>query len=257
MRNKVYSMVASVAVLAGVMGQAHAAPITVSYDEVGELSEATFGGSGIPNSEVAITQFEELICTRSCRPTGLGITLGMSAHGRYQNMLEGSDGAGTYFASPGSNVPPGSSLEGATWNFNYFIDIQNSTLDGNYSFKLFYDFDPVVGNDIDTHGVFDITAAYGMSQTPLSDISRVEGSQNLLFSFLGNDSPFISAPASTFDPNATGEYSFALAAFRGNTEVARTAIKVAVGTAAVPEPGALALFGLGLLAMARRSMKKR
>lgn len=253
MRNKMYSIIAGTVLSLTTMGSVYAGPIEITFDQVGELADATFGGSGIANDQVAITRFQEEICTTRCQPTGLEFTLGLSAHGRYENLLEGTDGAGTYYASTGSNIPPSSSIEGATWNFDYYIDIQNGSFE-QYGFKLFYDFDSAAGNDESTHGVFDINMAYALfGQDPLSDVTRAEGSQNLMFSFLGTDSPFITAPSATFDANAAGEYSFALAAFNGDTEVARTAINVVVQE--VPEPGVLALLGLGFLAMSRRFRK--
>lgn len=256
MRNKMYSILCGVAVSVASLSNVNAAPIAITYDQVGVLSEATFGGSGIANDQVAITRYVEELCTgQRCRPSGTEITLGLSAHGRYENLLEGTDGAGTYFASAGTNTPPSSSSAGATWNFDYFVDIENGDF-ADYEFKLFYDFDATTGNDISTHGVLNLNALESFfSQSSLDDITRAQGSQNLLFNFLGTDTPgFIDAPSTSFDPNALGEYTFALAAFRDDFEVARSAIRVVVEE--VPEPSALALIGFGLLAMGRRFYKK-
>lgn len=261
MRNKLTSAI-SIAVLAFAMvASANAAPVILSFDEVGELSEATFGGSGIPNSQVAQTVFEGPAIQTGTRPRpGPTITLGLSAHGRYENVLDGTDGAGTYYASTGSNTPPGSSIEGATWNFNYFIDIDGGTFGIPLDFNLYYDFDSAVGNDLSTHGVLNIADAFALFQIPPVSQTRVEGSENLLFGFLGASSSFITAPSSVtaFDPNAEGEYTFALVASDSQgAEVARTAIRVVVESVQVPEPSTLAIFALGMIGLAARRFKKQ
>ncbi|HHQ14905.1 MAG TPA: hypothetical protein ENK16_07730, partial [Chromatiales bacterium] len=96
-------------------GIAAAVPI---MDYFGPLNEATFGGTGIPNQEVAVaSQFVD--------GNNL-ITVAMSATQRYSNPPLTNDGAGTYFAGTGSNFGGDgeSSTEGALWNFNYFIKVE-------------------------------------------------------------------------------------------------------------------------------------
>ncbi|MCF4010497.1 PEP-CTERM sorting domain-containing protein [Rheinheimera sp. UJ63] len=214
----------------------YAAPIIPTYDSFGYLN-TEFGGDGIPNSFVAITNFR-------------GFTLGLSSHGRYENLSEGNDGAGTFFASPGQNTPPSSSLAGATWNFNFYVSITDSSMLNDYVFNLFYDFDPAANNDQSTHGLINLSAFLAPNNL------TAQGSQNLLFSFLSGSPtlPFITPPPSPFNPNANGEYTFALTASDAQGEVARSAIRVVVGTpnVAVPAPATALLLAGGLLLLRLR-----
>jgi len=232
---------AALAALALSPAGALAVPITPIFDTFGPLPEATWGGSGIPNDRVAITTISD---------GGNTITLAMSSHGRFSNTLIGDDGAGTFFARPGQNTPAGTTIAGATWNFNFFMEIEGGGSFADYDVDLLYDFDPGLATDESDHGRIDIDA----SLPDPAAFTLVESSQNLLFGFLGTAIPgVLTPPPGSFDPEAAGEYSFALSASNTSGELGRAAIRVEV----VPAPAPLALVAAGLLGMgaarARRS----
>jgi len=223
--------------------EARAVPI---FDYFGPLDEATFGGTGIPNDEVAVaSQFVD--------GDNL-ITIAMSATQRFSNPPLSNDGAGTYFATPGSNLGGNgeSTTAGALWNFNTFIKVEG--LNGatpvltDYQIDLFYDFDPGFDTGLAGLGRIDITASLlaGSGGGPSSTLEQ--DSQNLLFGFLATDFlPFVDAPAGSFDPNALGEYNFAIqVSGAGGFGIETVAMDVQV----TPEPGAALLLGLGLVGYA-------
>ena len=218
-----------VALAASAVG-AQAAPVTPTYTSFSNLSGATYGGTGIPTDPSAITTLGS-------------ITLGLAATQRGVGPNLGNNGAGTYFANPGSD-----GHGHALWNFDYYVNVATGSL-SDYSFTLLYDFNPGVGTDESQLGVWHLLAS-GQTQ---------QDSENLGFGFLSTTifEPFIIPPTGTFDPNANGEYSFALiASSPTGVELGRSAINVDVGQ--VPEPATLALFGLGLFGFAavRRKSSK-
>ncbi len=218
------------------------AQATPSFETFGSLP-AFNPGSGIPNDAFAI----------STATTGdTTITIGLSATQRFANPALTNDGAGTFFAGTGSNfgIPSNpadqssSSTLGATWNFNFFVGLVGGALTSNdFDIILTYDTDPAVGNG--GRGTINLGAATALLVNPAGE-TEIEGSENLLFGSLAVDFlTIVNAPDVAFNPNVGGTYEFALsiADLQGGP-LASVAIDVVVET---PEPGALALFGLGLV----------
>lgn len=223
---KTAKMLAALA-LAFVSAAATAAPITPTFTTFGTLAGATFGGTGIPNTAVAIA-------------TAPNLTLGLTAHQRFVGPNLANDGAGTFTAFAGvSTFPPSPADPYATWNFASFIG--GTGLSG-LMFVFEYDFDPAVGNAANTHGTISFP---GLAITA----PPAQRSENLGMDFLATSNPTLGivAPPGSFNPNAAGEYTFRLTArdAQGVT-LAQTAIRVNV----VPEPASLALVGIALLGVA-------
>ena len=148
----------------------------------------TFGGSGIPNQWVMTNSNE----------TDLGVQLALTATQRYSNPAVTNNGAGTFYALPGTDLnPPGPVNPFALWNFDFAITGSNASL---YGYRLWYDFNPAAGNFGD----------YGSQLLP----SSYQDSWNLGMDFLATSDLFRTAPGfASFNPNASGEYGFALVAF--------------------------------------------
>jgi hypothetical protein len=227
---------------------ARAQPVTPTYTTFGALPAANFGGSGIPNNSVAITNYSSSAALSA-------LTLGLSASQRCSGAICGTtvtnDGAGTFFAESGA--PFAANPTYASWNVNFYAQ-GNTTL---YNFKVLYDFNPAVGNVASTHGEFKLFTLSGSSGTGGLD----QNSFNAGFGYLTTGLPIfpgvVTPPSFTpFNPNVNGEYSFALIASDklSGLELARSAIILS----SVPESegyvlGLAGLVGLGVMGRRRRA----
>ncbi|MEM7680371.1 MAG: PEP-CTERM sorting domain-containing protein [Planctomycetota bacterium] len=255
----------SVLVLAGV--PASADPI---FDTFGPFPNATFGGTGIPNDSVAAS-------TQIVDGDNL-ITVALSSTQRFNLPAVIPDPLqdGVYIAQPGVDDIGGTQLLGSEWNFNFYVEVRsisgaNDPSITDYNFDLLYDFDAGVDTPFSSLGRidYDIAAPAATISTfeDFADGEIAQGSQNLLFGFLGTSFsvdgfgtpvppgtpgsiPVIEAPSATYDPFAAGEYSFAI----GVSTVGGFPLEsVAIDVVVVPEPGVATLAGLGALGlMARR-----
>lgn len=242
-----HATAAMVGLFAGAMllgGTAVASTIDPQFNTFGSLPDATFGGTGIQNDHVAVTTIQDGANT---------ITLGLAAHGRFTGALA-NDGAGTYFALPGESASgtPG----GATWNFDYYVNIDGPGTLEDYQFTLHYTFDPAEGTSDAEHGVLDFNEVFTLDpNTDPGDVSKFEGSQNLNFGYLADGSlPFIDAPAGAFDLYAIGQYSFALRAWNmDGALLGESGMHVQV--IPLPAPVWMGLAGLaGVVVMRRRRL---
>lgn len=184
----------------------------------GSLPETEFGGDGIPNDAVAVTDITGL-------PGGMSIRLGITATPRFDAPGVTNNGAGVFTAESGADAG-GVGL----WNFSYFMKIVGGTF-ADCKFCLLYDFDPGGGTTEANLGNWDFSATLPFTNGPLNTLTKHEDSQNLTFSFLATTVPgFITAPVySPFSPTATGEHSFELIAkTNSDVEVGRTSMKVNV-----------------------------
>lgn len=96
-----------------------------SGDSFGALPGATFGGSGIDNTQVQIAQSGE-------------VTLGLTVTPRYSNPAVTNDGAGVFTAQAGGDILD-SAPSYAKWNVDFYVNGLTPWVD---SFELFYDNDP-------------------------------------------------------------------------------------------------------------------
>jgi hypothetical protein len=208
--------------------------ITPAYESFGPLPGATFGGTGIPNHSVA---------TSAATIGNNAVVLGLTAHERFANPAVTNDGAGTFQALSGGDVP----ASYARWNFGFYLAISD-LIEDNIPFlfplgpvvRLYYDTNPAAGNNVDTF------LNIGLAVGDANIVFDYQDSFNLGFGFLGatNGVPF--------NPASAGEYSFALTLHdSAGNEIERTAINVNVAhpnLVPVGEGGAtLTMAGLAIL----------
>ena len=204
------------------------------FDRFGELPQTEFGGDGIPNDRVAISDLEF---------GEFSGVIGITATPRFANPLPVLIEDGVFGFEPGTNNgTPGQSGDRAKWNFSFYADVV--PVEG-INYVLLYDFDPSLGTD------------YGQLNLEFfvqADSGAIEGSQNATFTYLNDGLPPVAIPPSMFDFDAdvNGIYNFRIQALGLQGELlAEAAIDVIVGDGptAVPAPAALGLLGIGLLGL--------
>ena len=229
------------------------------FDDFGSFPDATWGGSGIGTDAVAAS--DQFVYDYQSGGTDV-VRVAMSATERYSNPPVSDNGAAIYTAGTGSNCGvdtdpigcPGGGYQGALWNWNYYVDVAGTagTTLGDYQIDIYYDLNPAGPNafgDLSGLGKFDLTAF--LLDNNAGGLTVAQDSQNNLFGWLATDDPpFVDAPGIAFDPNAVGNYQFAMTVTRSGFSVDTVAMEVNV----VPIPAAVWLFGsaLGLLGWMRR-----
>jgi hypothetical protein len=194
------------------------------------LPAATFGGSGIPNTAVAVATIVDGANT---------ITLGLSAAERLVPPPVTNNGAGTFFAFAG----PGTPASLATWNFNFYgqaLDGTGASALSSYTFDILYDMNP---------GSFTAEPALGRlllsGVFPASPVGTIQNSQNLGFAYLRTAVPGVVTPPAgysdaggvPFDPTALGHYTFALRVFNSaGALLGRVVIHVSTSGEILPNP---------------------
>jgi hypothetical protein len=199
MRKKLAIGIASAVALTA--AQAYADTTTTTF---GPLPAATFGGTGIPNSSVEVTTVSNA--------TGV-VTLGLTATPRFVNPPVGNDGNGNFSAANGATSGT------AKWNFDYYVS-DTGTSYANDQFELLYDFTPGANTPVTQLGVWNLGTP---STSPFFTAGVAQDSENLSFSFLTTGVPGVVTPPSggstTFDPNATGQYTFILEDLTANGQI--------------------------------------
>jgi hypothetical protein len=201
--------------------------------------------------------------------TANNVELGLRAKVRYdiaddlpKNVFN-SNGDGTYNHAAGG---PAANPTRARWNFEWSVNSDQSGTQGRslsaLSYVLGMDYDPSVAKSYSTVNLlaFPFDHSFGTNATTsgngIEGNAQVLATTNNLMQNSWNLDFFDAGSAltlfgGTFNPSASGEYSFFLEAFSptGGPALARTEITVIVGDGAtqIPEPGSLALVGLGLL----------
>lgn len=215
-----------------------AGPISPQFDSFGTLPTATFGGSGIPNNAVAITQITN---------GGATITLGLTAHQRFGPPVVTNDGAGTFTARAGQ-YPATSGV--SRWNVGIYTAVDGGNF-SDYQFELLYDTDPGFDTDEAEHGILG-----DLWFQTFSNGTVYQDSQNIGFGFLRSDiTDLVDAPAVSFDPYALGQYTFSLRVYDGTGATLLGSTSIAVNS--VPEPSTLAIFAIGVCGAAVAVRRRR
>lgn len=176
-----------------------------------------------------------------------GLELGLRAKNRSSIgpvLIDGS--SGTYSVNSGFCGPSCGGATGlrAKWNYEFSIHTTDGSVLSDYVFRLGVDHDASAG----TNFTFVDPTTY-WSDDRFDGSLGAQNSQNVSFG---------DTPGGAISPLSNGLYDFVLFAYKVNDPLKALVAQVDM-TVSVPEPGSVAMFGLGLASLAalrRRKAKK-
>lgn len=228
---------------------AHAAPVSITFDSIGDITDNTTttvdynGGSGIPTDPAALTEVT--------LGSGETLLLGILATPRFASPSVGTDGAGRYVATVGDTPSaPGTS----SWNISFFAEITGGAMTiADAGLELLFDFDPGTGTDSMLFGIWDLSAT-AAALAPTTQVFQT--SQNATFGTFefgagfptDNKNPFITRDAANaFNKDTPGEYLFSL-----RSSVFDAEATIAVETVPLPASALILMSGVAAFSLFRR-----
>lgn len=179
-----------------------------------------------------------------------GLELGLRAKNRSSVgpvLIDGS--SGVYHVSGGLCGSTCGTGQKAKWNYEFSMHTTDGSLLADYFFVLGVDHDGTGAtffanvDPLAQWGDERYDTASGLSTLPAGALGA-QNSQNVFFG---------DTPGGAFSINATGLYDFVLSAYRVRDQSLVTSVDM---TVQVPEPGSIALFGLGLMSLAGLRRRK-